>query len=92
VARQQAEADDVNAAVECLLGRSGTAIDPKRIAVTGYSFGGIVTTLAASRGTKYAAVVLQAPGALNWSRSDVRLPKPRAARYLASHGLQPRRW
>jgi dienelactone hydrolase len=70
VARQQAEADDVNAAVEYLLARSGSPIDPKRIAVIGYSFGGIVTTLAASRSTQYAAVILQAPGALNWNRSE----------------------
>jgi len=70
VARQQAEANDVNAAVEYLLARPESAIDKKRIAVVGYSFGGIVTTLAASRSTQYAAVVLQAPGALNWNRSD----------------------
>jgi dienelactone hydrolase len=70
VARQRSEADDVNAAVEYLLARHGSAIDAKRIAVIGYSFGGIVTTLAASRSTQYAAVVLQAPGALNWNRSD----------------------
>jgi dienelactone hydrolase len=69
VARQQAEATDVNAAVESLLARPESAIDRKRIAVIGYSFGGIVTTLAASRSTQYAAVVLQAPGALNWNRS-----------------------
>jgi dienelactone hydrolase len=70
VARQQAEASDVNAAVEYLLARPASAIDKKRIAIVGYSFGGIVTTLAASRSTEYAAVVLQAPGALNWDRSD----------------------
>jgi hypothetical protein len=36
VARQQAEADDVNAAVEYPLARSESPIDPKRIAVIGY--------------------------------------------------------
>jgi dienelactone hydrolase len=70
VARQQAEATDVNAAVEYLLARPESAIDRKRVVVVGYSFGGIVTTLAASSSTQYAAVVLQAPGALNWNRSD----------------------
>jgi dienelactone hydrolase len=35
----------------------------------GWSFGGIVTTLAASGSARFAAVVLQAPGALNWNRS-----------------------
>jgi dienelactone hydrolase len=36
----------------------------------GWSFGGIVTTLAASRSSRFAAVVVQAPGALNWERSE----------------------
>ena len=35
----------------------------------GWSFGGIVSTLAASGSTRFAAVVVQAPGALNWNRS-----------------------
>jgi dienelactone hydrolase len=35
----------------------------------GWSFGGVVTTLAASRGDRYAAAIVQAPGSLNWNRS-----------------------
>jgi alpha-beta hydrolase superfamily lysophospholipase len=41
----------------------------------GVSFGGVVTTLAAARGPRFAAVVVQAPGALNWDKS----PELRAA-------------
>jgi len=67
--RQRQEAGDVNAAVEYLLDHPAFSIDRRRIAIVGWSFGGIVTTLAASRSDKYAAVVVQAPGALNWDRS-----------------------
>jgi dienelactone hydrolase len=71
VERQQAEAGDINAALEYVMSLPGSSIDPKRVAIMGWSFGGIVTTLAASRSEHYAAVVVQAPGALNWNRSDV---------------------
>ena len=70
VERQIAEAGDVNAAVDYVLKSQGTSIDPKRIIVVGWSFGGIVTTLAAGSSDQYAAVVVQAPGALNWNRSE----------------------
>lgn len=47
----------------------------------GYSFGGIVTTLAASGNGAVAAVVNQAPGALNWLKSaELRDELTRAAR------------
>jgi dienelactone hydrolase len=70
IARQAQEAGDVNAAVDDVLGRPGAAIDRHRIVIMGWSFGGIVTTLAASMGERYAGVVVQAPGALNWLKSD----------------------
>ncbi len=71
VQRQIADAGDVNAALEYVLASPVSAsLDKRRIAIMGYSFGGIVTTLAASRSDRYVAVILQAPGALNWDRSD----------------------
>ena len=70
VRRQTQESTDINAAVEHVLRTAGSSIDPRRIAIVGYSFGGIVTTLAAGSTTRYAAVILQAPGALNWNRSE----------------------
>jgi len=70
VARQQREAGDINAAVDHVLGNPAFSIDRHRIAIVGWSFGGIVTTFAASSSDKYAAVVVQAPGALNWDRSE----------------------
>lgn len=70
VQRLRQEADDINVAVEDLLSRpAGASIDRGRILIMGWSFGGIVSTLAASRSDRYAGVVLQAPGALNWDRS-----------------------
>jgi dienelactone hydrolase len=65
--RMTLEAGDVNAAVD--YARKRLPIDSKRIVLMGYSFGGIVTTLAASSNNSLRAVVNQAPGALNWDRS-----------------------
>lgn len=80
VERQRAEAGDVNAAVEFVLARPGATLDPKRVVIMGWSFGGIVTTLAAGAGRHYAAVMVQAPGALNWDRSaDMRAALTQAA-------------
>jgi pimeloyl-ACP methyl ester carboxylesterase len=69
IARHRSEASDINAAVEFVLARPGSKLDPKRVVNMGYSFGGIVTTLASGASRRYAAVILQAPGALNWNRS-----------------------
>jgi dienelactone hydrolase len=71
VQRQRQEASDVNAAADYVLARPGAPLDRHRVAIIGYSFGGIVTTLAASESHRYAAVVLQAPGALNWEHSEM---------------------
>ena len=70
VRRQQDEAGDINAAVEHVLKEFRAAIDTRRIVIMGWSFGGIVTTLAASRSDRFAGVIVQAPGALNWDRSE----------------------
>jgi dienelactone hydrolase len=69
IRRQEAEAADVNAAVD--YAKAQLPIDTERIGVIGYSFGGIVTTLAAAGNKSFAAVVNQAPGALNWDRSPL---------------------
>ncbi len=69
VERQRREAGDITAAVDYVLANPAFTIDRRRIAIVGWSFGGIVTTLAAGTSDRYAAVVLQAPGALNWDRS-----------------------
>ena len=67
VARQQAEAGDVLAAVE--YAKANLPVDTKGIVLMGFSFGGIITTLAASRSSDFVSVVNQAPGALNWKHS-----------------------
>ena len=66
--RMSEEAADVNAAVE--YAKAHLPVDRKRITAIGYSFGGIVTTMAASTSTSFAGVVNQAPGALNWGKSE----------------------
>ena len=67
IARMQAETDDVLAAVS-FLGTIPEA-DTKRMAIMGWSLGGIVTVFASSRGTAFRAVVDQAGGALTWNHS-----------------------
>jgi dienelactone hydrolase len=68
VQRMKEEAADVNAAV--VYARAHLPVDRQRIMTIGYSFGGIVTTLAASESTSFARIVNQAPGALNWNKSE----------------------
>ena len=55
VDRLALEATDINAAIDYAKAR--LPIDPKRIAMQGYSFGGIVTTLAAASSASLRAVV-----------------------------------
>jgi len=64
ITRLQAEADDVLAAIDHL--RTVRVADTRRIAIMGWSFGGIVTMLAASRSSAFLAAVDQAGGALSW--------------------------
>jgi dienelactone hydrolase len=85
VTRMEQEAGDVVAAVDDVTGDPSLRVDSKRVALMGWSFGGIVTTLAAAaRGSRFAAVVVQAPGALNWDRSaDLRAALTKAATRIA---------
>ena len=64
IPRLQAETDDVLAGIDYL--RSLSYVDTKRLAVMGWSFGGVVTMLAAARSTAFLAAVNQAGGALTW--------------------------
>jgi carboxymethylenebutenolidase len=64
ITRLQAETDDVLAAIDYL--RTVRFADTKRIGIMGWSFGGIITMLAASRSTAFVAAVDQAGGALGW--------------------------
>jgi dienelactone hydrolase len=67
VTRLQQEADDVIAAAE--FAKSLPDADGSRMTVMGWSFGGIVSVLAASRSDLFKAVVDQAGGALSWDGS-----------------------
>lgn len=64
IARLQAEADDVLAAVEYL--RSVPSADISRLGIAGWSLGGIVTLFAASRSRSFRAAVDQAGSVLMW--------------------------
>ncbi len=64
ILRLQAETDDVLAGIDYLRGLP--YVDTKRLAVMGWSFGGVVTMLAAARSTAFLAAVDQAGGALTW--------------------------
>lgn len=67
VTRVQQETDDVLAAVEFT--KTLPYVDPARMGVMGWSFGGIVSVFAASRSTAFRAVVDQAGAALTWDYS-----------------------
>ena len=67
VSRLLAEAGDVAAGADYLEKQS--FVDPRRVAVMGWSFGGIVTVLVASRRTDFRAAIDQAAGALSWRGS-----------------------
>ena len=80
IARMRAEASDVLAATEYVSKNPAFNVDARRRSMIGYSFGGIVTTLALSGRTEFAGAVIQAPGALNWGRSaDLRAALTSAA-------------
>jgi len=81
VARLQLETGDVLAAVDHVLAAPGSRLDPRRVAIMGWSFGGIVTTFAAGTPgpARFAAAVVQAPGALSWPRSPALQPALREA-------------
>ena len=67
IERLEEETDDVLAALPYLA--TLPFIDVKRIAIAGWSFGGIVTMLAIARSSIFKAAIDQAGGALTWQRS-----------------------
>jgi dienelactone hydrolase len=66
VARLEAETRDVLAAVDYVTSVPDLHVDKKRMAMAGWSFGGMVTTLALGRDQRFTAGVVQAPAAANW--------------------------
>jgi dienelactone hydrolase len=87
VARLKAEARDALAAADYVLAEKRPTVDATRVAMMGFSFGGLVTTFAASD-PKFRAAVVQAPGALTWPRS----PELRSALPDAAHRIRVPTW
>jgi dienelactone hydrolase len=67
IRRFEEESDDVLAALDYL--KALSFVDSKRIAIMGWSHGGIATILTASRSHAFVAMIDQAGGALTWSHS-----------------------
>ena len=65
---QEAEVEDVVAAVNFL--KAQPFVDPRRIAISGCSYGGIQTLLAGERDLGIAALVPFAPGAMSWAKNQ----------------------
>jgi len=61
---QDAEVEDVVAAVNFL--KAQAYVDPRRIAISGCSYGGIQTLLAGERDLGVGALIPFAPGAMSW--------------------------
>jgi dienelactone hydrolase len=83
IRRLQAESEDVLAA----LGYLATVpwVDTARVAIMGWSFGGIVSVFAASHNSRFFAVINQTGGALSWRRSlSLQSALPRAALQIRS--------
>jgi dienelactone hydrolase len=83
VPRLDEETDDVLAALDYL--QTLPFVDRKRVAIMGWSFGGIVTMFAASRSTAFAAAINQAGGALTWDgNGEIRRALAAAAEKIAT--------
>ena len=67
MARVQEETDDVLAVVEFV--KALPYADTKRMAVMGWSIGGIVSVFAASQSSAFRVAVDQAGGALTWNQN-----------------------
>jgi dienelactone hydrolase len=82
LARLREETGDALAGLEHVLGDPRFRLDRRRVALMGWSFGGIVTTLAAGEGA-FTAAIVQAPGAISWPKSPaLRKLLPEAARRI----------
>jgi len=78
VSQLEEEADDVLASLDYI--RTLAFVDPRRIGIMGWSFGGIVTLFAAAKSDAFRCAIDQAGGALSWTRSaDLRRAIPAAA-------------
>lgn len=64
----EAQGEDVMASVDWLARRP--EVDPKRIAVAGCSFGGIVSVLAAERGDRIGAAIDFAGASMTWAHNE----------------------
>jgi dienelactone hydrolase len=83
LARLREETGDALAGLEHVLGDPRWRLDRRRVALMGWSFGGIVTTLAAGGGSAFTAAIVQAPGAVSWLQSPaLRKLLPEAARRI----------
>jgi len=80
--RLDEEAADVLAALD--YAKTEPSVDASRIGMMGWSFGGIVSLLAATHRNTFFAVVDQAGGALTWQRS----PALQSALREAGRGMQ----
>lgn len=85
VAAQERASLDVEAALRWL--RERPEVDPKQIVVSGCSFGGIQTILAAERFPDVRAFVAFAPGAMSWSSGRLRARLEQALRKPAARVL-----
>jgi carboxymethylenebutenolidase len=83
VARLDAEADDIVAAVSIVASRSGIMVD--RIGVMGSSFGGTTTLLAAAKSDRFRCSVDFAGAAMNWERTPALRERMRDATRRLSH-------
>lgn len=83
VARLQEEAGDALAAVDDLLRRHPSRLDARKVAIMGFSAGGVVTVFGAARNERFAAVITQAAGAFSWPQSpELQKELPAAARRI----------
>ncbi len=83
VARVVAETGDALAAIDAI--ENDGQIDRSQIAMMGWSFGALVSVLAAARTNRLFAIVNQAGGSLNWQRSaPLRDALEEAARVLTT--------
>lgn len=78
VAAQERASLDVAAALSWL--RDRPEVDPKKVVISGCSFGGIQTILAAGRFSDVRAFVAFAPGAMSWSDRRIQELLERALR------------